>query len=131
MTLPVSSGFGWRVNPVTGQLQHHDGIDIPAPVGTPVVASRGGTVIRVDRAGEGKGVINGNAVLIAGQGITWAYLHLDSVAVVPGEVVRQGARIGTVGRTGRATGPHLHLQTLWNGRPTDPRGFFSPDTFRS
>lgn len=131
MSLAISSPFGYRVNPVTKLPQLHTGIDLPAPEGTPVVAARGGTVERVDRAGVGRGIVNGNAVIVKGAaGMRWAYLHLSRVAVAVGQMVAAGQILGAVGRTGRTTGAHLHLQVEVNGTPVDPVRCFPSGTFR-
>lgn len=122
----LSSRFGWRTNPVTGKRQQHAGIDIPAPSGTAVRSATAGTVSRVDQDGVGRGEVNGNAVLIRTPGgtQTWAYLHLYDVAVRPGDRVTQGTVVGRVGMTGRATGPHLHLQVSTAEGPVDPLPLF-------
>ncbi|MCB9759733.1 MAG: M23 family metallopeptidase [Alphaproteobacteria bacterium] len=126
----MTSRFGWRTNPVTGQRQFHTGVDLAAPVGTPVVAPAAGRVVRVDVAGVGRGEVNGNAVhLVTGGGLRWAFLHLSRVDVALGQAVRQAQRLGRVGATGRATGPHLHLQVTWQGQPIDPVGLYPPGTF--
>lgn len=120
--LYASSHFGVRVHPVTGERHEHTGIDLPAPVGARVLAAYAGTVARVDTDGQGRGVINGTAVHVAGpDGWRWSYLHLSRALVVPGATVRAGQVIGLVGATGRATGPHLHFQVSYNGIPVDPR----------
>ena len=84
--------------------QPHYGIDIAAPVGTPVVAPADAVVTLVHSDMYFTG---GTIILDHGHGLTSAMLHLDSIAVTPGQTVRQGEAIGTIGQTGRATGPHL------------------------
>lgn len=118
--LPVSSPFGPRVNPVTGDAHDHTGIDIPAPYGTPVLALWDGRVSRVDRDGIGKGQVNGNAVHLAAGDWRISYLHLSGVAVRAGQRVARGAPLGMVGSSGRSTGPHLHLQVSVRGQVIDP-----------
>ena len=102
----VSSGFG----PVEGRADRHLGIDIPAPRGTPVLASASGTVVAAEERGA-----YGNMVIVEHvDGWTTRYAHLDRIGVVAGQTVRAGAPIGDVGSTGRATGPHLHFE-MWQG----------------
>lgn len=111
----ISSRFGMRRHPVTGQMQRHPGIDIAAPQGTPVRAAAAGTVTtRTD-------AINGNMVVLQhAQGRSY-YCHLSRFEVTTGQRVNQGDVIGAVGSTGRSTGPHLHFQiTDANGTAIDP-----------
>ena len=126
----LGSPFGWRVDPVRGGQQHHDGLDLPAPAGTPVYAPEAGVVDRVDRDGVGRGVSTGNAVFLRAESRRWAFFHLSSVEVAVGARVTRGQRIGAVGSTGKSTGAHLHLQA-WDsaGKLVDPVVQFAPDTF--
>lgn len=103
----LSSGFGSRQHPITGEDQEHAGLDIAAPEGTPVWAAAAG---RVEFAGENGGY--GNLVIVthADGGQTY-YGHLDEIAVGEGELVSSGQKLGTVGSTGTSTGPHLHFET--------------------
>jgi septal ring factor EnvC (AmiA/AmiB activator) len=110
---PITSGYGMR----WGRM--HEGIDIGAPTGAPVVAARGGTVSFAGRMGG-----YGNLVLIDhGGGQTSAYAHLSAFAVGAGQQVGQGQRIGSVGCTGSCTGPHLHFEIRINGSAQNPRGY--------
>lgn len=126
----ISSAYGPRIHPTLGTSKHHNGLDIAVPVGTPILAMQSGVVQRIDRAGTGKGVVNGNAILLrhsgGPSGLTMtAYLHLDRVDVRVGERVREGQQIGLSGATGRVTGPHLHFMTYRDGQPVDPMIFLS------
>lgn len=104
MSVNLSSDFGWRTHPVTGERQFHKGIDLPNKRGTPIVSATDGHVVRVDRWGQSKNWHNGNAVLVKdARGYTWAYLHLDRVLVAPGDTVKRGQQVGTMGNTGRTT----------------------------
>ena len=112
----ISSGFGYRVHPILGYSRFHAGIDIAAPQGTPVWASKGGEVIL---AGWNGGY--GNCVIIAHEGgMATLYAHMSELAVSEGQVVSQGETIGWVGSTGASTGPHLHFETWVGGEPYDP-----------
>ena len=94
----------------------HAGIDLPARRGTPVVAPAAGVVVDV-----GDYVLSGRTVLVDhGQGVVSAYFHLDTAVVSKGDVLRVGERIGRVGSTGLATGPHLHFGLYLHGRDVDP-----------
>lgn len=124
-----SSGFGQRTDPITGKPSFHDAVDYAAARGTPVYAAAPGRVVRVDRDGEGRGVYNGNAVVLAHADLSvqsTAYLHLDRSEVRVGQRVRAGDRIGTVGSTGRSTGPHLHFMAYQAGQPVDPEPLIAP-----
>ena len=117
----VSSRFGLRVHPITGQTKSHTGIDIASNQGTAVYASDGGSVTL---AGWNGGY--GNCIMIDhGNGYVTLYGHLSSISVSVGQTVSQGTTIGAVGSTGNSTGPHLHFEVLKNGTRIDPEQFFS------
>ena len=116
----VTSSYGWRVHPITKQRQFHTGVDIDGETGDPVHAIEAGRVMRLDVAGVGAGVINGNAVHIWTGRRLWSYLHLSQPSVNVGELVRQGQVIGLLRSTGRSTGSHLHLQIEEDGKTVDP-----------
>jgi murein DD-endopeptidase MepM/ murein hydrolase activator NlpD len=115
----VSSPFGPRVlpnRPLAGTF--HTGIDLPAPVGSPVIAVAPGTVIRVQRHG-----IGGLEVLIQHDGFIGIYSHLGLIAPMLAEgrkAIYGGERIATVGRTGLTYGPHLYFGMIVDGRSVDP-----------
>jgi len=109
----ISSYFGWRKHPITGELKHHDGIDIPAPEGTPVVSISGGAVEHAgwqDPNDRGRGY--GMYVKIMDGSHAYIYAHLSSIDVSAGWSVQPGQQIGAVGSTGRSTGAHLHFGVL-------------------
>ncbi|HHW44746.1 MAG TPA: peptidoglycan DD-metalloendopeptidase family protein [Desulfotomaculum sp.] len=104
----ISSHFGWRIHPVTGKKSFHEGIDIPAPTGTPVVSVSGGIVTLAGWNG-----VYGNCVIVRDAQHEYLYGHLSEIEAVNGQAVHQtvqpGQEIGKVGSTGLSTGPHLHF----------------------
>lgn len=107
------SGFGSRAR------DQHDGIDLAAPEGTPVLAARAGTVLF---SGEQRGY--GKIVLVAhGGDVVTVYAHNAENLAHAGDQVQEGMAIARVGRTGNATGPHLHFEVRVGSRPHDPLGF--------
>lgn len=115
----ITSGFGRRISPFTGDQAQHKGLDIASPIGTPIFAPADGVVVFTG-AKEGFG----NFIMIAhGYGIVSAYGHNAQNMVQPGQAVSRGDQIGTVGMTGRTTGPHLHYEVWVNGRTVDPKRF--------
>jgi murein DD-endopeptidase MepM/ murein hydrolase activator NlpD len=100
-------------------LSLHNGLDLAAPVGTPVLSCGAGRVVMAeDRLLTGKSVLLEHL-----PGVYSLYYHLSELAVRAGQEVQAGERIGAVGMTGLATGPHLHWELRVNGQPVDPRGF--------
>jgi murein DD-endopeptidase MepM/ murein hydrolase activator NlpD len=96
----------------------HTGSDYPAPAGTPVAAAGRGCVGSAGYDGGGYGNL---VVIVHRLGMTSSYAHLSSITVAPGECVVAGTRVGTVGATGHATGPHLHFELRVRGAAVDPR----------
>jgi hypothetical protein len=120
-TGPITSRFGPRTPPAGGASSMHLGTDIGAPSGTPVYAAAAGTVTFSQATLTG-----GNEIWIQHTGgILTKYLHHSTVLVSRGQVVAQGQQIGTVGKTGTATGNHLHFETHVNGSPQDPQPFMA------
>lgn len=112
----ITSPFGWRSNPFGGAPEFHQGLDIAAPTGTTVTASAGGTVLMAQWYGG-----YGNYILIDnGGGYSTGYGHLSAFYVSAGQQVKQGQAIGAVGCTGECTGPHVHFEIRFNGKPIDP-----------
>lgn len=104
---PITSLFGWRMHPITGDSRFHSGVDLGAPLGTPVLAALAGRVAIADfLGGYGLTITLEHA---NGQQET-LYAHLSEIFVKPGETVKQGEVIGRVGSTGLSTGPHLHFE---------------------
>lgn len=112
----LTSGFGLRANPITGEIQHHAGIDLAAPAGTDVYAARSGTVSDV-----GFDPVYGIYILVSHEG-GWEtlYGHLASRRVELNTAVKSGMIIGIVGSTGLSTGPHLHFEVRIGGASRDP-----------
>ncbi|HWQ37079.1 MAG TPA: M23 family metallopeptidase [Burkholderiales bacterium] len=122
--LPVNapfnaSGFGWRIDPFTGQQAMHEGIDFITDVGTPVVAAAGGVVQFAGfhpQYGLMVDIDHGNELVTR-------YAHLSRIAVKEGDIVQRGRRIAASGNTGRSTGPHLHFEVRFRGTPQNPARF--------
>lgn len=115
----ITSGFGSRVSPFTGDTSQHLGLDIAAPTGTPIRAPADGVIIF---SGNKDGY--GNFIMIAhGYGVVTRYGHNAQNMVQPGQRIGRGEQIGTVGSTGRTTGPHLHYEIHVNGVNEDPQKF--------
>lgn len=114
--LPITSHFGQRLDPVTGDWALHTGVDIGAPAGHPVRAATEGTVTYAGWDGN-----YGQVVRIShGDGVTTSYAHLRSIQLTAGQAVVKGQTVGEVGSTGKSTGPHLHFEWRVNGEPVDP-----------
>ena len=112
----ITSRMGFRIDPFTKRRAYHTGIDIAGKPGTPVYASQFGRVTFCGYRGNyGKSV-----VIVHPQGYQTLYAHLDKITVKKGQAITQGERIGTVGNTGRSTGPHLHFEVHQNGKLVDP-----------
>jgi murein DD-endopeptidase MepM/ murein hydrolase activator NlpD len=119
-----SSTFGLRRFFNNQPRQPHSGLDIAAPEGAPVLAPAAGTIIDT-----GNYFFNGNTVFIDhGQGLVSMYNHLSRISVKKGTRVARGQRIGSVGKTGRVTGAHLHWSVSLNNARVDPMLFLSPTT---
>ena len=120
----ITSWFGYREDPFTGEIAYHSGTDIAAPEGTPILAAADGTVTianAIDSWGGGYGYhikVNHNDTFDT------LYAHCSSICVTVGQEVKQGEVIGYVGTTGNSTGNHLHFEVWQNGERTDALGFF-------
>ncbi|HET9869162.1 MAG TPA: LysM peptidoglycan-binding domain-containing M23 family metallopeptidase [bacterium] len=112
----ITSGFGWRIDPINGKKEFHTGLDFRAKYGKSVFAAATG---RVTYAGVAGGY--GNLIIVYhNKEYRTYYGHLSSILVKAGERVRRGQLIGKVGETGHATGPHLHFEIRKYGKPIDP-----------
>jgi len=122
--LPVNahfnaSGFGMRIDPITGQQAMHEGIDFIADTGTPVVAAAGGVVQFAGfhpQYGHMVDIDHGNDLVTR-------YAHLSKMLVEEGAIVNRGRRIAETGSSGRSTGPHLHFEVRFKGAPQNPTRF--------
>jgi murein DD-endopeptidase MepM/ murein hydrolase activator NlpD len=112
----VTSGFGIRNDPFTGQLAMHEGLDFVAEVGSPIVATAAGTVTR-----SGWDNSYGNVIEVSHiEGFSTRYAHLSKRLVEVGQKVQRGDTIAQLGSTGRSTGPHLHYEVMRNDRVLNP-----------
>ncbi len=120
----TSTGFGLK-RMVNGRLlkdYFHSGLDFAGGLGSPITACAGGKVILVGRGFK----LHGNTVAIDhGQGVVSFYIHMQTIKVKEGEMVKAGQPIGTVGQTGRATGPHLHFSIYVNKVAANPANWFA------
>ncbi|MFQ5514623.1 MAG: M23 family metallopeptidase [Myxococcota bacterium] len=115
----VTSAFGYRRSPFTGNREFHRGVDIAGRTGTPIVAPADGDV---RFAGQQRAL--GNAIVIKhGYGVETIYGHLSEILVRRGQRVKRGDRIALMGTTGRSTGPHLHYQVEVNGSAKNPLNY--------
>jgi len=115
----ITSPFGIRINPITGRLEFHLGVDIANYWGTPVRAPADGKVVKAGRC-----YLMGRCIEIDhGNGIKTYYGHLAKVLVKKGDYVKRGEIIGLMGSSGRSTGPHLHYSVKMNGKLVNPKFF--------
>lgn len=121
----ITSQFGHRADPFTDEVSYHSGTDISAPEGTPILAAADGTVTVANATDPWGGSYGYHVILDHGGGLETLYAHCSAICVVPGQTVRQGEVIGYVGRTGRATGDHLHFEVRVNGERADAMGYFA------
>lgn len=120
----MSSGYGYRVDPVYGSSAFHAGLDFAAPTGTAVYATADGTVQAAERSGGGYG----NKIDIDhGYNYMTRYAHLSSINVEQGQKVHRGDKIGEVGSTGKSTGPHLHYEVRYKNEPQNPVNYYFID----
>ena len=115
----VSSYYGYRKNPATGNEEFHRGVDIAVPTGTTVYAAHDGTVTAAAYDSH-----YGNYVAIEIDGYTTKYAHMDTLSVGAGQTVEKGTIIGTTGNTGSSTGSHLHIECLYGGEYYNPLFYF-------
>ena len=121
----ITSQFGHRVDPITGEVSSHTGTDIACAEGTPILAAADGTVTVANGLDSWGGSYGYYIQIDHGGGLETLYAHCSSICVTTGQQVQTGQVIGYVGHTGRATGNHLHLEVLINKTRADSMSFFT------
>ena len=121
----ITSQFGHRVDPITGEVSSHTGTDIACAEGTPILAAADGTVTVANGLDSWGGSYGYYIHIDHGGGLETLYAHCSSICVTTGQQVQTGQVIGYVGHTGRATGNHLHLEVLINKTRADSMSFFT------
>ena len=121
----ITSQFGHRVDPITGEVSSHTGTDIACAEGTPILAAADGIVTVANGLDSWGGSYGYYIQIDHGGGLETLYAHCSSICVTTGQQVQAGQVIGYVGHTGRVTGSHLHLETRANGTRVDSMQFFS------
>ncbi len=116
-----SSPFGYRIHPIYGDWRFHYGVDLSAPQGTPIVASRGGQVTYATYDSSSGYYVSINHL----DGFVTKYLHMTHYIVSPGQYVAAGQVIGYCGSTGASTGPHLHFSVYYNGTAVNPAKYIN------
>lgn len=119
----ITSRFCFRVDPLTGKLADHQGVDIPMPEGTNVLCTADGVVETVKLLYKANKSYGRYVVVDHGYGYKTLYGHLSAIHVREGLRVKRWDVIGEVGETGRATGPHLHYEVIAEGKKVDPESF--------
>jgi murein DD-endopeptidase MepM/ murein hydrolase activator NlpD len=121
----VTSNYGYRIHPISGEKNHHKGVDIGLPAGTPIQSGQDGTVTFAGYSGD-----YGNVVIIeSADGIVSKYAHCDTLSVAAGQSVNSGDVIATVGNTGNSNGVHLHVEALKNGQYLNPLLFIETGSY--
>ena len=121
----ITSQFGHRVDPITGEVSSHTGTDIACAEGTPILAAADGTVTVANGLDSWGGSYGYYIQIDHGGGLETLYAHCSSICVTTGQQVQAGQVIGYVGHTGRATGSHLHLEVHTNGSRIDAMQYFT------
>ena len=121
----ITSQFGYRVDPITGEVSSHTGTDIACAEGTPILAAADGTVTVANGLDSWGGSYGYYIQIDHGGGLETLYAHCSSICVTTGQQVQAGEVIGYVGHTGRATGNHLHLEVSVDGNRADVLRYFT------
>ncbi|GGD08847.1 M23/M56 family metallopeptidase [Aquisalinus flavus] len=122
----ISSPYGMRSNPQDkARKQHHHGVDVKAPMGTPVRAPADGVIIDVSETYKDKETYGKVIVMQSAGGITTAFAHLGDFNVAKGDSVTRGQKIAEIGMSGQTTGPHVHIETYIDGEMVDPATVWS------
>jgi murein DD-endopeptidase MepM/ murein hydrolase activator NlpD len=117
----TGSGFGWRIDPLTGHRALHTGLDFPAEVGTPVLAAAGGVVV-THEVHPAYGIM---LEIDHGNELITRYAHASRLLVKKGDIVKKGQPVAEVGSTGRSTGAHLHFEVWLAGVAQNPQTFLN------
>lgn len=120
----ISSGFGYRIDPIYKTVKFHPGLDFSAPQGTPIYSTANGTVRTAGNLANGYG---NHVIINHGYGYETLYGHMYRIKVKNGQKVKRGEIIGWVGNTGKSTAPHCHYEVHKNGTRLDPVYFFYND----
>lgn len=120
----ISSHFGYRTDPFYKVNKMHSGIDFSGPKGSPIYATGDGVVEKTVKSKTGYG---NNIIINHGYGYKTRYAHLNSINVKKGDKIKRGQKIGTLGNTGKSSGPHLHYEVIKNNVPVNPINFFYND----
>ena len=121
----ITSHFGYRKDPFTGEITYHSGTDITAPESTPILAAAAGTVTIANGIDPWGGSYGYHIKIDHGDGLETLYAHCSAICVTVGQQVQQGEVIGYVGSTGNSTGDHLHFEVRVDGERTDAMSFFT------
>jgi len=119
-----SSSFGWRVDPFSGHMAFHEGLDFTVETGSPIHAAAGGIVMSAEQTPDYGKIVK----IDHGSGLETRYAHASQLLVKAGERVEKGQLIAEVGNTGRSTGAHLHFEVRLNGAALDPRKYLQSNT---
>lgn len=121
-----SSSYGYRIDPISGLSTFHEGLDFPSASGTPIVAAASGKVTLSGWHPQYGKILE----IDHGNGLVSRYAHASQLAASEGDLVVRGQRVGSVGSTGRSTGPHLHFEVRLNGVPQNPARFLASNELR-
>jgi len=116
----ISSAYGWRNNPFSGNRQFHEGMDLAGPLRSPVIATGDGEVVTA----EWDSGLGWKLEIDHGFGYMTRYGHNDKLLVKEGDIVKRGDTVALLGSTGKSTGPHVHYEVLFNGKPQNPFKYF-------
>lgn len=120
----ITSCFGYRPDPVTGEIAFHDGYDIANEMGTPVFASADGIV-------KSTGFMQNYGISVVIEhpenGLETIFAHLSNYSVYPDKRIKRGDLVGSIGNSGKSTGPHLHYEIRENNHPVNPKSFILPE----
>lgn len=125
ITGTITSQFGYRTDPISGETSYHSGTDIAAPAGSPILAAASGTVTIANALDSWGGGYGYYVRIDHGGGLETLYAHCSSICVTAGQQVEAGQVIAYVGQTGRATGNHLHFEVYQDGQRADAMSYFS------